>query len=317
MNIRPVLFGGQVMDKRQNKRAGDGEDKSVPPPEDSFSTGPDEPDLERIEDLTASVRELANVVKDLTSLVRGMARQSARDVKRRKRDLRRGELDERGEQGRTPNDALRFYSALTHFIGMGLSIAGLVLLVVMAAGIGTVRHVVGFSVYGVCMTMLYAASAFYHSLRLKPRGRSVLRKLDHTMIYVFIAGVYTPICFMPLRGAWGWSMFGVLWGLAILGIIFKNIWITAPRWLSVASYVLMGWMAVVCIFPLTRAMPAGGLAWLFAGGFFYTTGGVCYALKWPGRDAKHFGFHEVFHVLVLMGSVCHFIMMFRYVMNVN
>lgn len=229
-------------------------------------------------------------------------------------DLTRGLRELRGEKGRTPNDALRFYSALTHFIGMGLSIAGLVVLVVMAAKVGTAWHVVAFSIYGAAMTSLYAASAFYHSLPLSPKGRRVLRKLDHTMIYVFIAGVYTPMCFMPLRGAWGWSMFGVLWGLAVAGIVFTNIWITAPRWLSAGSYILMGWMAIVCIYPLTKTMPAGGLMWLFVGGVFYTLGGIFYALKWPGRDSKKFGFHEIFHVLIMFGSVCHFIMMYRYVL---
>ncbi|MCL2083912.1 MAG: hemolysin III family protein [Oscillospiraceae bacterium] len=279
-----------------------------------------DPELERVEDLTAAVRDLTAMVQDLAAGVRDLNAQSerkARERRGRESAARPGGREQRGEQGRTPNDALRLYSALTHFIGMGLSIAGLALLVVMAVKVGTAWHVVGFSIYGACMTLLYAASAFYHSLRLPPRGRRALRKLDHTMIYVFIAGVYTPICFMPLRGAWGWSMFGVLWGLAITGIIFKNIWITAPRWLSALSYLLMGWMAVVCILPLVRTMPAGGLLWLSAGGVFYTAGGIFYALKWPGREAKRFGFHEIFHVLVLLGSICHFVMMFRYVMRIG
>ena len=294
----------------------------------------DVPELERAEDLSEAVKELTVIVRDLAAVVKDLALQSdkeelkrarklerkrerARRVQEREQRLLEREGGRRGEQGRTPNDALRLYSALTHFIGMGMSIAGLVLLVVMAAKVGTAWHVVGFTVYGACMIMLYAASAFYHSLKLSPRGRRIWRKIDHTMIYVFIAGVYTPICFMPLRGAWGWSMFGVLWGLAAAGILFKAIWISAPRWLSALSYILMGWMAVVCIFPLVQAMPPGGLWWLFAGGVFYTVGGVMYALKWPGRDAKWFGFHEIFHVLVLLGSVCHFVMMFRYVMKIG
>ncbi len=247
---------------------------------------PDDADLERVEDLTNALQS---------------------GVESTKRRLR-------GEHDRTPNDALRFYSALTHFIGLGLSIAGLVLLVVMAAKVGTVWHVVGFSIYGTCMTGLYAASAFYHSLRLPPKGRAILRRLDHTMIYVFIAGVYTPICLLPLRGAWGWSMFGVLWGLAIAGIIFKNVWMTAPRWLSAGSYVVMGWMAVVAFYPMTQTMPVGAIVWLLAGGVFYTTGAVLYALKWPGKHAPRFGFHEYFHVLVLLGSASHFIMMFQYLL---
>lgn len=213
-----------------------------------------------------------------------------------------------------PYDGLRFYSAFTHFIGMGLSIAGLVVLVVLSAITGTVWHVVGFSIYGAAMTMLYAASSFYHSLPLKEKGRRVLRKLDHTMIYVFIAGVYTPICLIPLRGAWGWSMFGILWGLCIAGIIFKTAWITAPRWLSAGSYILMGWMAIVCVYPLIQVMPLGAMLWLLAGGVFYTVGGVFYALKWPMRNAPNFGFHEVFHVLILLGSMSHFIMMYKYLL---
>lgn len=213
-----------------------------------------------------------------------------------------------------PYDGLRFYSAFTHFIGMGFSIAGLVVLVVLSAITGTAWHVVGFSIYGAAMTMLYAASSFYHCLPLKEKGRRVLRKLDHTMIYVFIAGVYTPICFIPLRGAWGWSMFGILWGLCIAGIIFKTAWITAPRWLSAGSYILMGWMAIICIYPLTKVMPLGALLWLFGGGVFYTLGGVIYALKWPKKDAPKFGFHEIFHIFILLGSICHFIMMFKYLL---
>jgi len=214
-------------------------------------------------------------------------------------------------------DGLRFYSAFTHFIGMGLSIAGLVMLVVMSAITGTAWHVVGFSIYGAAMVLLYAASSFYHCLPLPPKGRRVLRKLDHTMIYIFIAGVYTPICLVPLRGAWGWSMFGALWGLCVAGIIFKNIWITAPRWLSAGSYILMGWMAVVCVYPLAMSVPLGAMMWLLAGGVAYTLGGVIYALKWPGKNAPKFGFHEYFHVLVLIGSICHFVMMYAYILKIE
>ncbi len=217
----------------------------------------------------------------------------------------------RGEQGRTPYDGLRLWSALTHGTGAGLAVLGTVLLILRAAAVGTVWHVVSFSVYGFTMIGLYTASTLYHSVRTSEWGRMALRKYDHVSIYFLIAGSYTPLCLVALRGAWGWSLFGVIWGLALAGLALSVCWIMAPRWLTAGIYLFMGWLALIAIYPLTRVLPAEGLFWLLAGGVLYTIGGVSYALKWPGRGNAHFGCHEIFHVFIVLGSLSHFLLMYR------
>jgi hemolysin III len=206
-------------------------------------------------------------------------------------------------------------SGLTHFIGALFSIAGLVLLVVFAALRGTAWHVVSFSIFGASLILLYSASTLYHWLPLKPRGREVMRKVDHMMIYVLIAGTYTPICLVAIRGGWGWSLFGSIWGLAVLGIVFKIFWMNAPRWLYTSFYIFMGWLAVIAFYPLVQAVSWGGLFWLVAGGVLYSLGAVIYGLKKP-NISPNFGFHEIFHLFVMAGSLSHFILMWRYILNV-
>jgi len=201
-------------------------------------------------------------------------------------------------------------SALTHATGALLAAIGLVVL--LRAGAGDPWRLASFAVFGVSLIALYTASAVYHWLRLSEPATAVLRRVDHTMIFVLIAGTYTPLCLGPLRGPWGWSLFGVVWGVAAAGLLMKLFWLQAPRWLSTGVYVVMGWLVVVATAPLLRAVPAGGLAWLLAGGLFYTAGAVVYALKWPGRRARVFGFHELFHLLVLAGSLSHFWVVYRY-----
>src|SRR5438094_589265 len=139
-------------------------------------------------------------------------------------------------------------------------------------------------------------------------------RLDHVAIFVLIAGTYTPVCLVTLRGGWGWSVFGVVWGLALLGLLLKLFFRHLPRWPSTALYVGMGWIAVVAVVPLVQSLPVSGLMWLVAGGVLYTLGAVIYAVKWPDPAPRVFGFHEVFHVFVLAGSITHFVFMMRYVL---
>lgn len=207
-------------------------------------------------------------------------------------------------------------SGLTHFFGFLLSIAGLVLLIYFSAIEATAWHVVTFSIFGASLILLYAASSLYHLLPLGEKGIRVLRKIDHMMIFVLIAGTYTPVCLIPLRGGWGWSLFGCIWGLAIAGIVMKIVWLHAPRWLYTSIYLLMGWLVAIAFLPLLHTLPAKGLAWLVAGGLFYSVGAVIYAVKKP-NIAKMFGFHEIFHLFVMAGSMSHFWLMFRYVLKLG
>ena len=173
------------------------------------------------------------------------------------------------------------FSGLSHLVGALLSVAGLSLLVTYAALEASTWHVVSFSIYGSSMIMLYTSSALYHLLPISERARRKMRVLDHIMIFMLIAGTYTPICLVPLRGAWGWSLFGAVWGAALAGIFIKLFWMNAPRWLYTSIYVAMGWMCLAAIYPIIQGIPVGGLAWLVAGGFFYSVGAVVYGLKRP------------------------------------
>ena len=219
------------------------------------------------------------------------------------------------ERGRDPYDGLRPWSAITHGVGAALAVLGTAALLsgTVLAG-GGVWKLVSFAIYGLSMIGLYAASTLYHCINTTVRGRISLRKFDHTSIYFLIAGSYTPVCLIALRGPWGWSMFGVIWSLAIAGLCMSLTWINCPRALTSAIYIAMGWLAVVIIYPLWRALGLRGVAWLLAGGVLYTIGGVLYALKWPGRDNPRFGCHEVFHVFIVLGSVAHFVMFYRVLM---
>lgn len=217
---------------------------------------------------------------------------------------------ERAEKARDPYDGLRFWSAFTHGMGAGLSaVCGVALLAAaVLKGVGA-QGVVALSVYIASMILLYLASCLYHCVNTSVRGRILLRKLDHAMIYVLIAGTYTPICLSVLDGALGWALFGVIWGLAFLGVIVTMFWLNAPRKLTTLFYVGMGWIAVLAMEPLVMTLCPVALAWMLAGGVAYTVGGAMYALKWPLRDGVFFGCHEVFHVFVLLGSTCFYIMM--------
>jgi hemolysin III len=204
-------------------------------------------------------------------------------------------------------------SGLTHFIGALLSVAGLVMLIIKASNPLKPWHLTTYCVFGSGMILLYTASTLYHWLPLSSEGTARLRKIDHMMIFVLIAATYTPFCLIPLRGVWGWGIFGAVWTVAIFGIVFKIFWINAPRALTTAVYILMGWIAIVGIGPLVRTLQTGALFGLFAGGVLYTIGGIIYALKRPDPIPRILGFHEIFHIFVMLGTFAHYWTVYHYI----
>lgn len=217
-----------------------------------------------------------------------------------------------GALGRTLREP---WNAVTHGLGVLLALVGGSVLLV--ASVGDPRRLVAFAIYTASLVALYLASTLLHAVRARPEVLRRLRVFDHAAIYVLIAGTYTPIALVSLAGvspAWGWSIFGVAWGFAGLGVLFKLVWLDAPRWLSTALYLGMGWMAMVAIAPLVQALPWGGFAWLIAGGLFYSVGAIVYARRRPDPWPGVFGYHEVWHLFVLAGSICHYVLMLRYVL---
>ena len=199
-------------------------------------------------------------------------------------------------------------SGLTHGAGAVLALAGLVWLLQLGNE-RTGWHTVSFAVFGATMVLLYTSSTLYHLLPLSDRGVQRLRRLDHSMIYVFIAGCYTPICLVPLRAGWGWAVLGTIWGLACLGVALKLLWLEASRWVRIALYLAMGWLSVALLPTLWQLLPGTGFAWLAAGGLAYTVGSVVYALERPNPFPSVLGFHEIWHVFVMAGTFCHFWLM--------
>jgi len=189
---------------------------------------------------------------------------------------------------------------LTHGIAALLSIAGLVVMVVFASLRGTVWHVVSVSIYGASLILLFSASTLYHSLSTT-RAQARLQVFDHASIFILIAGTYTPFMLGPLRGAWGWSLFGVVWGLALVGVIAKLFLTGRFQRLSTVIYLLMGWICVIAVKPMLSTIPAWGLGWLLAGGMFYSLGVIFYLghrIPWN---------HAIWHLFVMAGSLCHFV----------
>jgi len=196
-------------------------------------------------------------------------------------------------------------SGALHFLGAALSVAALVLLIL--AGYGDPWRTVSFSIYGATLIILYSFSTLYHWLPQEAGGKDQLfRKLDHLSIYLLIAGTYTPFCLVTMRGPWGWSLFGIIWGLAITGILVQSVYINVKRWITTLIYVGMGWMVLIALNPLLEALPLNGVYLLIAGGLSYSIGGIVYAVKRP-NFSKHFGFHELWHIFVLAGSLFHFL----------
>ncbi len=217
----------------------------------------------------------------------------------------------KGEQGRDPYDGLRPWSAITHGAGVVLAILGTVLLLIRAAAVGGVLRVTVFAIYGASMIALYLASTLYHCIRMSAAGRMNLRRIDHAAICLLIAGSYTPVCLLSLKGWLGWFLFGIIWALAAAGVTLALVWIMAPRWLTAGVYLVMGWAAIFAVYPLSQVLSAKGMALLVLGGVLYTVGGVLYGLKWPGRNNLKFGCHEIFHLFILAGSIVHFVMMYQ------
>jgi hemolysin III len=203
------------------------------------------------------------------------------------------------------------FNGLSHGFGAALSIAGLCVL--LAAAWGKPWHVTGFVIYGASLILLYAASTLYHSLPVSPRRIGQLLVFDQVAIYLLIAGTYTPVCLVTLRGPWGWSLFGVAWGLALVGIVLRVAWRSAPAWLPWVFYLVMGWISLVALGPLCRSLPPVALMWLFLGGAIYTVGAILLFSRRPRLWPGVFSFHELWHLFVLGGSTCHFILMLQFV----
>jgi hemolysin III len=203
-------------------------------------------------------------------------------------------------------------NGLTHLAGALLAVAACVVLVRLALEVGTLRHLIAFGIFGLSLVGLYTASALYHSLPLGPVGLDRLLRLDCAMVYVLIAGSYTPFCLVALRGGWRWAILIVVWSLAIGGSIYKLSRMDAPIWLSTSLYLGMGWMAVLIAPLLIAAVPLGGVTWLAIGGLVYTIGAVVFALERPRLRPGVFGSHALWHLLVIVGSGCHFWAVARY-----
>lgn len=206
-------------------------------------------------------------------------------------------------------------SAITHFIAMMMAVFAAVPLLIKAGIQSGQENLLAMAIFMGSMILLYGASATYHSVDLTGRSLRIFRKLDHMMIFVLIAGSYTPVCLIVLGGKLGYTLLAIVWGIAAVGMLIKAFWITCPKWFSSIIYIAMGWVCVLVFGPLLNTLSTPAFLWLLAGGIIYTVGGVIYALKLPIFNSKHksFGSHEVFHLFVMGGSICHFIFMYLYV----
>ncbi len=204
-------------------------------------------------------------------------------------------------------------NGLTHFTGAILAVIALVLLLTRTNITNTILHTVSFSIFGGAMILLYSFSTLYHWLQVSEEKLRMLRKIDHIMIFVFIAATYTPVCLVTLPDAWGWSIFAVVWTLTLAGVFLKLFRLDAPRILYTLIYLLMGWIIVIGIWPLSEVLAPGGLLWMLIGGLFYSAGAVIYAFKRPDPWPGIMGFHEIFHIFIMLGSFSHFRMMYYYV----
>ncbi|WP_419539831.1 PAQR family membrane homeostasis protein TrhA [Natronogracilivirga saccharolytica] len=204
-------------------------------------------------------------------------------------------------------------NAYTHLAGVLLSILGLVLLLHRSVMYGHPVHVISFTIFGSSMILLYLASTLYHMLPLSDRGIRFMRRIDHIMIYVMIAGTYTPITLIVLEGYLGWALFTIIWAVAVLGILFKLVWFNAPKWISLLIYLSMGWLALAVFPALWDVFSLSAILWIFLGGLAYTIGAVIYGFKWPNPSPVHFNFHAIWHIMVMIGSFCFFWLMYQYV----
>lgn len=203
-------------------------------------------------------------------------------------------------------------SALTHFIAWLMAVTAATPLLIKASADGNTFAI---GIFTTSMVLLYAASTIYHSVNVSDKVLKIFRKLDHMMIFVLIAGSYTPVCLIVLGGKMGYTLLALVWGVAIVGMAIKAFWITCPKWFSSLIYIAMGWLCLLVFGTLWNTLPHAAFGWLLAGGIIYTIGGIIYALKLPVFNSlhRHFGSHEIFHLFVMGGSICHFIFMYLYV----
>ncbi len=206
-------------------------------------------------------------------------------------------------------------SAITHLIGLVAAIAFTPAIIVRACRYSGAVTITSIAIFMLSMILLYGASTTYHTFNISDKKNKILKKLDHCMIFVLIAGSYTPICLVVLSGQIGLTMLVLVWSIALLGIVFKLLWVTCPKWVSSVLYISMGWICVFAFTQIISSMPHAAFNWLLAGGLIYTIGGIIYALKLPFFNLKHqnFGSHEIFHLFVMGGSICHYIMMYQFI----
>ena len=207
-------------------------------------------------------------------------------------------------------------SAITHFIGMLMAVFAAVPLLIKAAHEPSRVYIISLAIYAASLILLYAASTSYHTFDISPKINTILKKIDHMMISVLIAGSYTPVCLIVLKGKTGIILLSIVWAIAIAGILIKAFWVYCPKWVSSVLYIGMGWTCVLAFTQILNNMSPAAFGWLLAGGIIYTVGGVIYALKLPIFNSRHknFGSHEIFHLFVMGGSACHFVVMYAFLL---
>ena len=196
-------------------------------------------------------------------------------------------------------------NSLTHWGGAILALIGLIALLIV--GWGTPAKIISLLIYGLSLIFLFSASATYHMVRVKEKALEVFRKIDHAAIYLLIAGTYTPFCINAFSGFWKWGMLSIIWSLALVGIIVKVFYIRAPRWLNAGIYLVMGWLCLAAIGQMLAVLPVWVISWLIAGGVIYTLGAVVYITKIFNFIPGVFGFHEVWHIFVMLAAAAHFV----------
>jgi len=206
-------------------------------------------------------------------------------------------------------------NGLTHLAGAILSFIGLLAMVIKAAQTSdSFLSIVAVIIFGISMILLYSASATYHMVVARDKVIAFFRKIDHSMIFILIAGTYTPYCLLVLEGKTGLVLFTIITIMAIVGVLFKMVWFSCPRWLSTSIYIAMGWFIIFVFSPLVQNLETGGVVLLIVGGIFYTIGGFIYGAKPKFLEFKHWGHHEIFHIFILLGSLFHFLSVFLYVL---
>lgn len=206
-------------------------------------------------------------------------------------------------------------NSISHLFGIILSAIGMLFLLIHSIHSGSYIKILSSIIFSIGLIGLYSASTIYHWYIASKNTIEKLRKFDHSMIYVLIAATYTPVCLITLKGLTGYILLSIVWTLAVLGIVLKLFWLNAPRWLYTSFYLILGWAAIFVIYPLYKLLPASGLFLLLAGGMFYSIGAVIYGTKSKKIRIGKFGFHEIFHIFILLGSFTHYIMIYKYIIS--